>query len=86
VRHSQLEVPSLLIQPIVENVVKHGISGLGAAGILEVTFKIGQEDLLIIIRDNGPGFDINQQPRAHEWLSLLQLPSSRQCLPLKLPS
>ncbi|MGX5858636.1 sensor histidine kinase [Dyadobacter jiangsuensis] len=63
VRHSQLEVPSLLIQPIVENAVKHGISGLGAAGILEVTFKIDQEDLLIIIRDNGPGFDINQQPK-----------------------
>lgn len=63
VRHNQLEVPSLLIQPIVENAVKHGISGLGAEGSLEVTFKVEQEDLLIIIRDNGLGFDINQQPK-----------------------
>lgn len=77
VSNCQLEVPSLLIQPIVENAVKHGISGLGAAGILEVAFKIEHDDLLITIRDNGPGFDINQQakgkglPLTHERIKLL---------------
>jgi len=63
VRHSQLEVPSMLIQPMVENAIKHGISGLGPAGVLEVTFKVGKEDMLITIRDNGHGFDTNLQTK-----------------------
>ncbi|SDG23298.1 Histidine kinase [Dyadobacter soli] len=77
VRQTQLEVPSLLIQPVVENAVKHGISGLGAAGMLEVTFKTEHEDLLISIRDNGHGFDTDRQTQGkglaltHERIKLL---------------
>jgi anti-sigma regulatory factor (Ser/Thr protein kinase)/cbb3-type cytochrome oxidase subunit 3 len=63
VSHMQLEVPSLLIQPVVENAVKHGISGLGVEGLLEVMFKIENTDLLITIRDNGHGFENNLQTK-----------------------
>ena len=77
VRHTQLEVPSMLMQPVVENAVKHGISGLGPAGMLEVIFKIENQDLLITIRDNGRGFDTNQKTKGkglsltHERIKLL---------------
>jgi len=77
VRNMQLEVPSLLIQPVVENAVKHGISALGAKGILEVMFKIENSNLLITIRDNGQGFDTGEQTTGkglsltHERIKLL---------------
>ena len=77
VRNTQLEVPSMLMQPIVENAVKHGISGLGPAGVLELTFKVEDEDLLITIRDNGHGFDTSRLTKGkglsltHERIKLL---------------
>jgi|GEM_PF-1753687 len=77
VRHTQVEVPSMLMQPVVENAVKHGISGLGPAGMLEVIFKIENEDLLITVRDNGRGFDTKQGTKGkglsltHERIKLL---------------
>jgi two-component sensor histidine kinase len=55
---TQVEIPSLLIQPLVENAIKHGISGLGISGILTISFKKEANDLIIIIRDNGAGFDV----------------------------
>jgi LytS/YehU family sensor histidine kinase len=58
---TQVEIPSLLIQPLVENAIKHGISGLGNSGILTISFKKEANDLIIIIRDNGAGFDVLTQ-------------------------
>ncbi|WP_177194004.1 sensor histidine kinase [Dyadobacter sp. SG02] len=69
VRHMQLEVPSLLMQPVVENAVKHGISVLGAKGMLQIIFKIENTNLVITIRDNGHGFDTSQ-PTTGKGLSL----------------
>ncbi len=54
----QTEVPPLLIQPIVENAIKHGISALGANGQLNVSFVKSGTDLVIEVKDNGSGFDI----------------------------
>lgn len=52
-----IEVPSLLIQPVVENAIKHGISRLANAGLITVAFTALGKDLLITIADNGKGFD-----------------------------
>ncbi len=48
-------VPSLILQPIVENAMKHGVDGTkGEARIdIQVTRKAG--DLVLTVRDNGPG-------------------------------
>ena len=48
-------VPSLILQPIVENAMKHGVDGTkGEARIdIRVTRKAG--DLVLTVRDNGPG-------------------------------
>lgn len=54
---AQVEIPSLLIQPLVENAIKHGISALGEEGILSVSFSGQGNNLVVEIRDNGTGFN-----------------------------
>jgi two-component system, LytTR family, sensor kinase len=51
------QVPHLLLQPLVENAVRHGISKRpSAGGEIRVTAKREDCNLQILIRDNGPGF------------------------------
>jgi two-component system LytT family sensor kinase len=52
-----IEVPAMLLQPFVENAVKHGVSGLKEDGIIQILFKRVQTDLEMIVQDNGNGFD-----------------------------
>lgn len=53
-----VEIPSLLLQPLVENAIKHGISPLKENGRLEVRFtKTGGNNLQVTVEDNGEGFD-----------------------------
>lgn len=54
---AEIEVPTLLLQPLIENAVKHGISGLGERGRLSMTLSNQLNDLIIVIKDNGAGFD-----------------------------
>ena len=48
-------VPTFLIQPLLENAIRHGTSKLSAAGIIELTARRSGERLEIRIVDNGPG-------------------------------
>ncbi|RDC54448.1 hypothetical protein DU508_21875 [Pedobacter chinensis] len=52
-----IEIPSMLLQPFLENAVKHGIAEKGASGNIEIDFKKQSSDLILSIRDNGKGFD-----------------------------
>ncbi len=48
-------IPSLVIQTLVENCIKHGISKLTKDGIIKIHFHIEGNFLNGIIYDNGPG-------------------------------
>ncbi len=48
-------VPPLILQPIVENAVRHGISASSAAGVLEVTAAVVGSRLIMTVSDDGPG-------------------------------
>ncbi len=52
-----VEIPSLLIQPLIENAVKHGVAAKYERGELTIRFKKSSADLIILIEDNGEGFD-----------------------------
>jgi sensor histidine kinase YesM len=45
----------MLIQPLIENAVKHGISGLSDTGIIDVSFFNDDGVFTISVRDNGIG-------------------------------
>lgn len=49
------QVPHLLLQPLVDNAVKHGISKLPAAGEIRITVKLNEDKLQLEVKDNGPG-------------------------------
>jgi len=51
-----IEVPSLLIQPHVENAIIHGISALGKKGKIEIDFFMKEDHLICEVKDNGPGY------------------------------
>lgn len=60
------EVPSLLLQPIVENAINHGLYHLDSGGYLEVDFSMDPVDEEIIIckvTDNGVGRVVAAQKR-----------------------
>jgi len=52
----ETEIPSLLLQPLVENAVKHGVSGLQEKGIISINFIREQNDMVVSVADNGDGF------------------------------
>jgi two-component system LytT family sensor kinase len=49
-------VPHLLLQPLVDNAIKHGISRLVAGGEIRISATRDDVDLHLEVRDNGPGF------------------------------
>ena len=49
------QVPHLLLQPLVDNAVKHGISKLRVGGEIRISARAEGGELLMEIRDNGPG-------------------------------
>ncbi|MNI41445.1 Sensor histidine kinase YpdA [compost metagenome] len=55
------EIPAMLLQPFVENAVKHGISKRAADGKITITFARQKNDLVLTVNDNGNGFDTGKK-------------------------
>jgi two-component system, LytTR family, sensor kinase len=53
------EVPSLILQPLVENAIRHGIASHIGPGLVQLVSRRRGETLLLEIRDNGPGMRSN---------------------------
>jgi LytS/YehU family sensor histidine kinase len=49
------EVPNLILQPVVENAIKHGIAPRASSGSIEVEARREGGDLAIYVRDDGKG-------------------------------
>ncbi len=66
---SETEIPSLLLQPLVENAVKHGVAALEEKGLIKINFVKENNDMAVRINDNGNGF-ATSQPSAGYGLKL----------------
>lgn len=71
-----IEIPSMLLQPFVENAVKHGISQKATDGKIIITFIRQLNDLVLTVADNGNGFDTEKKNNGLG----LQLSNSRVAL------
>jgi LytS/YehU family sensor histidine kinase len=57
-------VPNLLLQPIVENAIRHGIAPRTSAGKIEIRAKRNNGVLQVKVHDNGPGLTDDQRKTA----------------------
>lgn len=74
----EVQVPPLLLQPLVENAIRHGVAKVGRDARLEVDARVVDGMVRMRVGDNGPGFDCsleelpkgtglrNVQERLHE--------------------
>lgn len=62
----RLGVPSMILQPIVENAILHGIHGLSRTGSITVAASRTGETLRVDVRDNGFGMTAEQVERLFE--------------------
>lgn len=51
----QYRIPPMLLQPYVENAVKHGLKARKGAGRIDVHFSLEEDSLVVEIRDDGIG-------------------------------
>lgn len=56
-----IEIPSMLLQPFVENAVKHGVSQKANDGKIRISFNKQAHDLILTVIDNGNGFDTEKK-------------------------
>jgi len=67
-----LRIPNLLLQPIVENAILHGIAPKSAPGRVDVLAHVAGDRLHLEVRDDGPGL-----PPAHAHLPGIGLANTR---------
>lgn len=83
-------LPSMLIQPFVENAIEHGVRDIEYPGIIMIRFLKQDNDLLIEIEDNGRGLNLdgNAKKSGHismatqitrQRMELLKLQSKKTC-------
>ena len=51
-----IQIPQLLIQPLVENAIKHGLSQITENGLIRILVSSAENQLKIRVYDNGPAF------------------------------
>ncbi|RAK02885.1 histidine kinase [Larkinella arboricola] len=52
----ETSVPILLLQPLVENAVKHGVALLGEKGSINLAINQSNNSMIVSVTDNGNGF------------------------------
>ena len=75
IRTDAFEIPSLTLQPLVENAVKHGICKRAEGGTIIVKTSETDKEYLVEVTDDGVGFDPNVPPadgRVHVGLTNVQ--------------
>jgi sensor histidine kinase YesM len=68
-----LGVPPLLLQPLVENSIKHGLEPKVGGGCIEVTARQDGAMLVLEVRDSGIGLDEEAAPAGGDQFGLQQV-------------
>jgi signal transduction histidine kinase len=74
------EVPRLILQPLVENAIKHGISPRSGSGSVEISARRQDRDLWVQVRDDGVGLSPNARARFNDGVGLSNTRARLECL------
>ena len=58
----EARIPNLLLQPLVENAILHGIAPKSGPGRVDVTGRVENGRLHLEVRDDGPGLPVAAKP------------------------
>jgi len=73
-------VPNLLLQPIIENAIRHGIAPLPDGGTITVSARCSNGQLTVIVRDTGAGISLRPDGLVREGVGLSNLKTRLDCL------
>lgn len=65
----KVKLPTMLLQPYVENAVKHAFQGMKEGGKLTISIAKQNQDLLVEIEDNGVGLNASEKESSHQSFS-----------------
>ncbi|WP_019636915.1 sensor histidine kinase [Paenibacillus fonticola] len=65
----RIQVPRLVIQPIIENAYEHSLEKMMDEGLLRITFEINSGEALIMIEDNGDRLEDSELEALKEQLN-----------------
>ncbi len=74
------EVPRLILQPLVENAIKHGLSPKPGRGWIRVSASRRADRLALEVRDNGVGLSERARTRLHAGVGLSNTRDRLACL------
>ena len=57
---TDIKIPPLSVQPLVENAVKHGVSKQVGGGVIILSTYEDKRNVYIRVKDNGLGFDVDK--------------------------
>lgn len=67
---ARARVPAMILQPLVENAIRHGIAARPAAGLIEIEAQQADGMLHLRVRDDGPGFTLTDQDSSQQHVGL----------------
>jgi two-component system LytT family sensor kinase len=76
---SSAQVPSFLLQPLVENAIKHGIAKRAQGGTIRITASRGNGMLNLSVYNDGPGLP-EEWPNTHSGIGISNLRTRLQIL------
>jgi len=82
IQTKNFKIPALIVQPIVENAIKHGIGKKEGGGTVIISTKETNNGYLIIISDDGAGFNSEKTAddgEQHIGINNVRLRLSAQC-------
>jgi two-component system LytT family sensor kinase len=74
------EVPRLILQPIVENAIKHGVAPRSGPGTVRISARREGEELRLEVRDNGIGLSGGARARLNDGVGLSNTRARLECL------
>lgn len=60
----QMKVPKIILQPLVENAIYHGIRELEGGGRITISVKKVDNSVELLIKDNGKGFSVDKNEKS----------------------
>ena len=74
------EVPRLILQPLVENAIKHGVAPRRGEGLIQISARVTGNVLWMEVRDNGVGLSGGARALLHSGVGLANTRDRLECL------